>query len=130
MVIPPTIGPNNRDGHALDATELLLQHPGLPPEIWTPQARGRTWIYTTGSLGVLGLFFALASWYLDSLHREGMFGLVVILSLFLWIGASGLGALTGFVAMLVTSGEDRKAAVWVTLLNVIPPSVMYLLFHK
>lgn len=130
MFVPPTIGPNNRDGHALDATDLLLQHPGLPPEIWTPQARGRTWIYTTGSLGVLGIFFALATWYLDSLHREGMFGLVVILAFFLWIGCNGLGALTGLVAMLVTTSEDRKVALYTTLLNVIPPCAVYFFLHK
>lgn len=109
---------------------MILQYPGLPGEVWTERACGRTWIYTTASLGVLGAVFALAAWHLNSLQREGMFGLVVILALFLWIGCNGLGALTGLVSIFVAAKEDRKVAIIATMVNVIPPSAVYFFLHK
>jgi hypothetical protein len=59
-----------------------------------------------------------------------MFGLVVILAFFLWIGCNGLGAVTGLVSMFVAAKEDRKVAVIATMFNVIPPSAVYFFLHK
>ena len=120
MVVPPTIGKDSSSKDAAGDPWMILQYPGLPDEVWTEGAYGRTWIYTIGALGVLGIFFAIATWYQDSLQREGMSGLIVILAFFSWLGCNGLGVLTGLVAMVVASGKDRLAALCVTVLNVAP----------
>ncbi len=130
MFIPPTIGQNSSSRDATGDPAMILQYPGLPGEVWTEGACGRIWIYTTASLGVLGAVFALATWHLNSLQREGMFGLVGVLAFFLWIGCNGLGAVTGLVSMFVAAKEDRKVAVIVTMFNVIPPSAVYFFLHK
>ena len=130
MFVPSSSGPKLPDLDVSDRVGPLIQNPGLPEEVWTEEACGRTWIYTTGSLAVLGTMFAVTTWYLNSLQREGMFGLVVLLAFFSWIGCNGFGVLTGLIGMVVASGKDRLAALSVTLLNVVPLLLAYLLHHK
>ncbi len=126
MFVPP---PSRHKGSifgALNAATSLLQYPGYPPEALTPEAKVRNWVYSAGACSMVGVFSACATWYLASLHIEGMGGIVAYLAFLCWLGGGGFGLLGGMVAVCITEGEAQKVSCYIIGFNVLLLAAAYL----
>jgi hypothetical protein len=103
---------------AINASASVLQNPGYPSEALTPEARVRSWVFSAGACSLLGFFSAFATWYLASLHIEGMGGIVAYLALLCWLGGGGFGFLGGVVAACMAEGEGQKVSFYIIGFNV------------
>jgi len=118
MFVPPSSRRKGSIFSAINASASMLQFPGYPPEALTPEARVRNWVFSAGACSMLGVFSAFATWYLVSLHIEGMGGIVAYLALLCWLGGGGFGLLGGMVAACITEGEAQKVSFYIIGFNV------------
>lgn len=127
MFVPPSSGRKRSIEDAYIGSGGMLDHPGIPHEVWTPKAHGRFSIYTSGAMGSIGIFFALATWHLSGMHIEGPAGLVAYLSFLAWIAFSAGGLLTGIISAFSAEDEDRKVAILLTAVSAASLCFVYLL---
>jgi uncharacterized membrane protein YfcA len=101
----------------MNGSGMILQNPGLPPAVWTPEARVRMWVYSSGSCAMLGSVAAVATWYLAGLHIEGMGGIVAYLAFLMWAGAAVFGILGSIVAACMTEDQEQTVSILILAVN-------------
>lgn len=117
MFVPPS---SNRKGgilESLNASGRILQTPGLPPEIWTPEAKVRWWVEISAGCAGLAAVSAVATWFLAGQHIEGMGGIAVLLSFYCWLGGSFFGLLGGIVTACMTKDEEQRRCLRISAAN-------------
>lgn len=117
MFVPPSSPRKRGILDAMNGSGLILQNPGLPLAVWTPETRVRMWVYSSGSCAMLGSVSAVATWYLAGLHIEGMGGIVAYLAFLMWAGAAVFGCLGSLVAASITKDQERTVSIRILAFN-------------
>ena len=131
MFVPPSSRRKDSIFSAINASASVLQNPGYPPEALTPEATVRNWVFSAGACSILGVFSACATWYLASLHIEGMGGVAAYLAFLCWLGGGGFGLLGGVIAVCITEGEARKISSYIIGFNLalLAAAYLFLAYH-